>query len=263
MQDGPRTLFIDIETAPILGHVWDLWNQNVGLNQIVKDWHLLSFAAKWLGEKKVIYEDQSHTKQIENDKPLVRSIWNLYNEADIVIGHNGKAFDVPKTKVRMLYHGLPPPSPFRQVDTKQEFQRQFGATSNKLEYLSDKFTDTPKDKHKEFPGHELWVECLRGNPRAWAEMRKYNIRDVVADEKLYLRILPWIEGHPNVGMYIDSDEPVCPNCGGRVHKVRICYTNAGAYQQYHCQKCGKYPRGRYQVKDVRHTIQFRKRQLVG
>lgn len=44
-----KVLLSDIETAPILASVWRIWDQNIGLNQIKADWHLLSFAAKWLG----------------------------------------------------------------------------------------------------------------------------------------------------------------------------------------------------------------------
>ena len=34
----PRILFFDIETAPMLGYMWSLWDQNLGLNQIKQDW---------------------------------------------------------------------------------------------------------------------------------------------------------------------------------------------------------------------------------
>ena len=31
---GPRVLLFDIETAPILAHVWGLWDNNVALIQV-------------------------------------------------------------------------------------------------------------------------------------------------------------------------------------------------------------------------------------
>ena len=43
----PKILVIDIETSPVLANVWRLFKENVGLNQIQKDWHLLSYSAKW------------------------------------------------------------------------------------------------------------------------------------------------------------------------------------------------------------------------
>ena len=44
-----KILLLDIETAPNLAHVWGLWNQNVGITQIVTAGYTLCWSAKWLG----------------------------------------------------------------------------------------------------------------------------------------------------------------------------------------------------------------------
>ena len=49
-RDPRNILFLDIETAPLLGYVWGLWKNNVGLNQIYRDSYVLNWAASWLGE---------------------------------------------------------------------------------------------------------------------------------------------------------------------------------------------------------------------
>ena len=46
-------------------------------------------------------------------------------------------------------------------------------------------------------------------------MLKYNKRDVTLLEEVYLRIRPWIKGHPNCANYIDSKVPICSNCGSK------------------------------------------------
>src|SRR5579863_8242080 len=94
-KNGPKVLIFDIETAPIVAHVWSLWENNVGLNQIVSDWHVLSWSAKWLDDppNKVMYMDQRGVKNIEDDSNLLEEIWLLLDEADIVITQNGKSFD--------------------------------------------------------------------------------------------------------------------------------------------------------------------------
>jgi len=246
---SPRILLLDIETAPILAQVWRIWDENIGLEQIRGDKHLLSFAAKWLGEKDVIYEDQSKAPHLEDDTQLLKSLWNLLNEADVVIAHNGRAFDVPMIKARMVIQGFAPPSPFRHVDTLME-SRKFGFTSNKLEYLAGKL-GCPKGKHKEFAGFELWKECLEKNPRAWAEMKKYNIRDVHALEVVYLRLRPWIDGHPNVAIFTASGEVRCPKCGGKVKEEsgKWRFTNFGRYKNYFCTFCHGWSRGRMLLND--------------
>jgi hypothetical protein len=35
-------------------------------------------------------------------------------------------------------------------------------------------------------------------------MRKYNPKDVKGTEDVYLKLRPWIEGHPNLAIYNDD-----------------------------------------------------------
>nr|WP_243899437.1 ribonuclease H-like domain-containing protein [Burkholderia pseudomallei] len=197
---------MDIETSPILGYVWSLWKQNVSLNQIHSEWCILSFCAKWLDDPRVIYHDTSAQRNKEDDRRIVRKLWKLLDQADIVVAQNGVKFDVRKINARFILLGMQPPSPFRVVDTMLEARKHFGFTSNKLEWLTAKLCKThKKQKHAQFPGFELWREYLAGNPAAAAEMQAYNTDDVLSLEELYLVLRPWITGHPNVGNY-DSAE---------------------------------------------------------
>jgi hypothetical protein len=252
----PKILLIDIETAPILGDVWNLFDQNVALNQIVKDWHLLSFCAKWLDEKEVIYYDQRNASDIENDKDLIKKLWKLLDEADIVIGHNSKNFDIPKINARIIMHELPPPSTFRQIDTLQIARKFFDFTSNKLEYLTGKLCKKYKKlKHNKFPGHDLWRECLKGNREAWNKMKEYNIHDVLALEELYHKLQAW-DTTINFSVYSDSEDIVC-NCGHTEFKKNgFKYLTAGKYQRYTCKKCGSETRDNINLlsKDKRKSL---------
>ena len=258
----PRTLVLDIETSPIEAYVWQLFDQNVALNQIKTEWSILSYAAKWVGESKVIYEDTSGRgpKRVRDDKKLMRGLHDLLDEADIVVGQNHKKFDLKKIHARMVEHGFKPYSPIRIVDTTIEARRYFGFTSKKLEWMSKHLTTMPKDEHKEFPGFELWTECLADNPRAWRQMKKYNVRDVEATEAVYLRLLPWMKTHPNAGAFIEDKELRCPKCGGKHLQSRGHETTQqGRYPRYQCQECGGWARGKQQ--QLAHTV--RKNLLVG
>lgn len=237
-KQGPRILLLDIETSPIIGYVWSIWEQNVGLNQINKDWHVLSWAAKWLDEKKVMYQDQRDAPKIENDKELLRGIWHLLDEADIVITQNGKAFDIKKLNARFVINRLKPPSSFKQIDTKLLAKKHFSFTSNKLEYMADKLcTKYKKLKHHKFEGFELWKQCLAGNIDAWNEMEKYNKHDVLALEELYNKLSAW-DTSINFSIYSSDLERKC-SCGSKAFIKRgFFYTGAGKYQRYKCRKCG-------------------------
>ncbi len=236
----------------MLGYVWSLWDQNLGLNQVTNDWHVLSWAARWLDDPagKVMYKDQRKAKNISDDKDILKSIWELLDEADIVIGQNSKQFDVKKLNARFIANGFQPPSSFKQIDTLQIAKRHFAFTSNKLEYMSEKLcTKYKKLKHKKFPGFELWSECLKGNTEAWDEMKKYNIHDVLATEELYKKLIPW-DSTINFALYEEKAISKC-SCGGTDFRSRgYYYTAAGKYQRSKCNKCGAETRSKINLFDV-------------
>src|ERR1017187_3543268 len=116
---APKVLFLDIETAPLLGWTWGRWEQNV--IDVKTQFYMLSFAWKWRGSKRtecLALPDygSAYTKDKENDKLLVMSLWSLLDNADVVIAHHA-AFDIKKTTARFLFHKLRPPSPFKVVCT--------------------------------------------------------------------------------------------------------------------------------------------------
>lgn len=236
----PKILLFDIETAPIQAYVWGLWENNVSLNQIKKDWHVLSWSAKWLDDapSKIMYMDQRSAKKIEDDKNLLKGIWSLLDEADIVVTQNGKQFDSKKLNARFILNGFQPPSSYRHVDTREIARRKFGFTSNKLEYMTNKLCNRYKKlKTKKFQGFELWSECLKGNISAWKEMEKYNKYDVLSLEELYIKLRPW-DNSVNLNLYTERATKLC-SCGGtNISLNGYCYTPSGKYQRYRCADCG-------------------------
>ena len=243
-----RIVTLDIETSPILAFVWSLWKQNVGLNQIHTDWSILSFCAKVLGEKAVQYEDTGGRGigKVRDDSALMKKLWKVLDDADIIIAQNGVSFDIKKINARLIDLGMPPPSPYKVVDTMLEARKIAKFTSNRLAWLSDVLTDIPKSDHKKFPGFTLWTECLADNPAAWAEMRKYNVIDVKATELVYLKLRPYVIGHPNLAAYTDATDAQCPKCASTdLQKRGTSLTQSGSYPRYQCNSCGGWSRGRY------------------
>ena len=163
-----KVLILDIETAPINAYVWGIWNQNIGTHQIQSDWFCLTWAAKWLFEDKV-YSAKLRPNEVQNqdDKRIIEGIWKLVNEADIVIAHNGEKFDMPKLNSRFIINGLNPPLPYQQIDTLKHIRRQFGFTSNKLDYVN-KLLNLERKKETNF---ELWERCMKGNANALSALR--------------------------------------------------------------------------------------------
>lgn len=243
-----KILIVDVETAPALVWVWKFWKENVAPKQVVENPYMLSWAAKWFGDDKVYYEDKEH----QNEKEMLLPLAALLDEADIVVAHNAIKFDIPTMNARFLVNGIRPPSPYKVVDTLAVAKKEFRFPSNSLEYLSEAL-DLPikKGGHKKFPGFTLWLGVLRNDPEAWAEMKTYNVDDILTLEALYIRLRPYMRFHPNVGVFDDNiDKPVCPKCGSdHIHYRGYAHTNVGKYHRFQCNSCGGWGRTRFNVRN--------------
>lgn len=235
-----KILFLDIETAPLKAHLWSMWQQGVGLGQIESDWYILSYTAKWADSEDVIYRDIRHTYDSESDEDILDELWGLLDDADFVVGHNVKKFDLKKINARFILNGKQPPSTYRVIDTLLIAKAIFGFTSNKLEYLTDKLCKVyKKSKHGKFPGHKLWVECLKGNMEAWDEMEEYNKFDVLSNQELYEILMPWDKTLPNFDIYAIDDVDLSDWKEDGFH-----HTNLGIYKRYRHKVTGQQRRGR-------------------
>lgn len=234
----PKILLFDIETIPMEAYVWSIWQDNVGLNMLKKDWSVLGWCAKWYGEDEIFYEDVGGQKDLRDDKKILKGIHKLLDEADIVVGHNSDSFDVKKLNARFILNGMQPPSSFKKMDTKKMAKKYFSFTSNKLSYLTDNLCKRYKKlSHGNFPGFKMWEECLKKNKEAFKEMKEYNIYDVLSLEELFSIMLPW-ESSAVFDMYGPSDENIC-TCGHKKFKKSgFHYTPTAKYQKHKCKKCG-------------------------
>lgn len=234
-----KILILDIETSPIKVSVWRLGKQVVTLDQLEEDWFVMCWAAKWLGSKRIFFSGQADAPVVSDDKESLTQLRALLMEADIVITQNGKRFDIPKIMARIFWHKLGPVKRFRQWDSLEITRKIFGFTSHKLAYMTETFNETYKKlDHEEFPGKKLWDECLAGNKRAWACMKKYNIHDILALEEFCLQVLPY-DNSINWAVYHDG-ENVC-FCGSQEFEQVEGYfhfTNVSKFQLYRCKGCG-------------------------
>ena len=235
----PRILVFDIETAPSLAYIWKCYDENISPSQMRSHTVLLSWAAKWLGEEKVMVDS---TEKDKDDRRVCETIWNLFNEADIVVAHNGKAFDSRTLNTRWLQLGLKPPSPYKVVDTLMMAKAVFRFGINKLDYIAQFLGVGKKTEHE---GFDLWTKCMVGDPDAWNRMREYNINDVLILEEIYLRMRAWDKKHPNVSLMYMDERKRCTVCGSQNITLikQMSYTSAQAYTSYQCDNCGHIMRG--------------------
>lgn len=232
-----RILLYDIENSPALGYTWGKYEQDV--IEFERDWYLLSFAYKWAGEKTVrvlaLPDFKTYKKDHYDDKELTKAIWELMDEADVVIGHNSDSFDNKKVQTRMVVHGFAPPSPYKTVDTLKVARKYFRFSSNKLDDLSKTLGIGRKVPHT---GFKLWKDCMAGDLKAWALMKRYNKQDVVLLEQVYEALKGWINNHPRIG-----STKTCPNCEGNLQSRGFAITRTGKKNRYQCNSCGAWTQG--------------------
>jgi len=185
MPRSERILVIDIETMANLAWVWGVWKQDIHPVQIVKHKRTISFAAKWVGQKKVYFHSEYH----HGREGMVKAAWRLLNEADAVVSYNGKRFDIKHLNTEFKVLGYDPPSHFQHIDLRQITKREFAFGSNKLESVAKRMGLGKKEEHE---GFALWLKCEAGDRSAWGRMRSYNRKDVQLTEDLFLDYESWL-----------------------------------------------------------------------
>ncbi len=230
-----KILIYDLETGPNLSYTWGKYQQDV--IDFKDEWELLSFAYKWLGEKPVVAVGQDKF----SEEVLVARLHQLFDEADILIAHNGDRFDQKKANAKFIQYGLMPPSFYKTIDTCKVARRYFMFNSNKLDDLGNRLGIGRK---AETGGFGLWLGCMGGDKKAWAKMLKYNAQDVRLLEKVYIKLRPWIDNHPSISLITGYDDS-CPKCGStKLQKRGARYTKVSINQRYQCTKCGGWSHSR-------------------
>lgn len=237
---APKVLLFDIENAPNIGSVWRVWQQNIHPVQLLSDWYMLSWGAKWLNDSKIMGDVVTPKESInEDDKRIAKSLHSLVSEADIIIAHNTN-FDIPIMNTRFLMNDLMRPSPYQQICTLQTVRKQFNFAHNKLDFLADRL-GVPHKKLE--TSHQLWLDCRNGNQKALNDMLTYNKMDVTVLEEVYLKIRGWVKNHPNFNLYVDSPDGSCSTCLSQdLVKNGFYATTVNKYEAFQCQECGAFSR---------------------
>lgn len=229
-----KLLFLDVETAPNTAYVWGLFKQSVSISQIVNSARMLCWAAKWEGEKQIMFSSERDGREA-----MLKKMHALLDEADAVCHYNGSRFDIPTLNAEFLLAGMPPPSPYKQIDLLRTSRGSFRLPSKKLDYVAQRLGLGKKTAHE---GFELWIKCMDnthpGHDAAWKRMERYNRQDVRLLEMLYERFRPWIKGHPNRTVYHRGLKE-CPTCGSdRIQQRGYLKTLTGSRKRYACMNCG-------------------------
>lgn len=224
----PKILLIDIETVPILGLSWQLFDTDI--LHVLAPTSTASFAYQWFGQERV------HTKALwdfkgykrpprkaseleailhfylnneASERWLLSHLWELLDEADIVVAHNGDQFDIKKINARLIVHGFGPYAPVKSVDTLKISRRNFKFDSNKLDNVGGYLGVGRKMPHT---GKHLWLGCMRGDTASQRTMKDYNAQDVRLLHSTYEKLRGWDKSHPVLTAISPRLEITCPTC---------------------------------------------------
>lgn len=229
-----KILVLDIETKPAKVYVWRMFDENVGVEQVIDPGGTICVGAKWIGHRETMFfSDWEH-----GHKEMLLAVHALIEEADAVVTYNGDKFDFPKLLGEFLLNGIKPPAPITSIDLIKTV-RKFGFDMNRLAFIGPLLEIGAKVKHE---GFTLWKQVLAGDERAFKRMKKYCIQDVKLTESLYARIKPFIRNHPHLGNRTKAQ--ACGACGSsRVHSRGYRRTKHFLVQRLQCQDCGSWHEG--------------------
>lgn len=243
-QHQAKVLLFDLETSPIVARVWSLWQNGINVDDIIEDWSLLCFSAKWLFSEEVISHVLTEEELIaRDDERIVRELWKLMDEAEIIIAHNAERFDIRKSNSKFLKYELHLPSPYQVIDTLKHVKKRINLTSNKLDYIArylglDGKIVTPSG---------MWRKVMENDYSMLLEMDKYCQQDVLCLEQVYLKLRPYIQPHPNLGLFIKDNVQCCPSCTSEDlnwETGKVYTTTANQYHAFRCNSCGSVGRSK-------------------
>ena len=259
-----RVVTLDIERIPgrhstwhrgqtITGPFWDLneikaWTGKRIHADDVKEWPRTICAAwKWYDAESVEFAAEWEVGGYDG---FMRAVWEVFDRADLIIGHNADRFDARHLMGGWAEMGLPAPSPYKVIDTLKIARGTFAYESNTLDALNKRLgIDAKTDKYDS----RVAKAAVAGDKEAQDRIRFYNMGDIAASEALFDRLRPYARNIPHLGMWTD-DEMACPSCGSTMTATgKTVHANVQRYEHLTCPNCGAHARGTTTLKSPART----------
>jgi hypothetical protein len=243
-KDDPRILLFDIETTPALFAGYRLGKSHITYDQIVKRPQVLCISWAW-GDGKVQHASLDmkkfdwYKKDDDADLELIKKFTAEARKATVVVGHNGRFFDVSFLRSRIVKYQIEDFNP-TLIDDTYLSSKPIGFISHKLDDLGDYFGYGGKAEHGK--GLEWWIEVIRGNKSILNKMMHYCDVDVIKLRKIYKHLKPYVKSSLNLAVFYERPD-ACPSCGQSSRPLIIrkyITTDAGKYPQLQCPVCTSY-----------------------
>lgn len=238
MLKGHNIVTLDIERLPgeFTADFWDLnafKNRRIHPDMVTAWPATICMAWRWYGTKPVEFTAAWETG---GNEAMYLSAWEVFDKADIIVGHGVGRFDARHMQTGWLELGLPMPSPFKVVDTLTIARQRFGMESNTLDAICKRLNIPHKTDKYEV---QVAKDAMAGDTKAQKKLKAYNCGDIVASEALYDRFRGRIPNHPHVPTGNALDVISCNQCNGRnLDRNGIKLAQQITYLLYRCADCG-------------------------
>lgn len=231
-----KLLYYDLEVAPRVTYSYGNSYEPTEV-EMIEDGYILAFAYKWDHEDEIKFVGMNQfAGKLETRKSaLVAELWNLHNEADILVAHNGDRFDQKVSNTEFIRFGHTPPSTYHEVDTLKIARQKLLLRNNTLDEIASFLGVGGKTGHS---AKKLCTDILKGIDR-WQEMELYNKQDVQVLIDVHERLRGWAKSYPN--RRVSGFK--CPVClTGKITKngYKNNKPHTAEHQRWKCQskKCG-------------------------
>lgn len=259
-----KVVTLDIERIPgrvrtlhrgftIEGDVWDLnalkdiTRRRIHADDMIAWPRTICAAWKWYDSEDVEFAAEW---QVGGYHAFMQQVWDVFDQADLIIGHNAERFDAKHLMGGWAEMGLPAPSPYKVVDTLKTARGTFAYESNTLDALNKRLgIDAKTDKYDV----KIARAAVGGDREAQSILESYNRGDIIASEALFDRLRPYAKGIPHLGMWTD-DALACPSCGHTMTATgKTVHANVQRYEHLTCPNCGSHARGTTTLKNPTRT----------
>lgn len=238
-----RILICDIERVPGWTKRLPFWsmsglkNKYLGPSEVDEWGRTICHAYQWLEDRSVSFmsewEEGGRRGFLERTAALIA-------EADVIVGHNMRDFDLPHLMGEFILENIPTPPKPKVFDTLRVMQKEGNLENNQLDTLDKRFGFRGKtDKYR----IDMAMAAVAGDVNAQKRIERYAKGDIRATKRVYLRLRPL--GRLNLGVFVDGNAPVCPACEStKVQRRGYQTTAAGRYPRFQCTACGAWSRGK-------------------
>lgn len=232
-----KILLVDMELSYALAYVFpSKREQYVSAKQIRH--HQFCICAAWMWDHEVsrqvvkVTDDKVRFKKNFRDDFIVAiKLHDLMTEADVIVAHNGDAFDIKHANTLFIKHGLGPIPEKKSIDTLKVARRYFNFAGNDLDSLSKRFGGRGKNSKP------CWFKLTDGDEKEINKAAKYCLNDVKELKRVLDAIKPYMRNLSALQNISGITECLC--CGSKriSNKGNILYSKK-IYKRLKCKECG-------------------------